>query len=655
MGLTTRITNALGLSRQYTNPAISFPDYLNLVQFSFNNNSYLVGALNQTIKGHSEEIGTGFDSLVQQAYRTNAVVFACELARIQLFSEARFQFQRMRNGRPGELYGLPSLDILEHPWKTAITGDLLTRALLDADFGGTAFHVRTRSGIRRLRPDWVTMILGSENDVNMMAGDPDAEVIGLAYQPGGKADVEKRPVVYYTRDQFSVFAPIPDPLATYRGMPWVMPVIREVVADKQMTDHKSQFLVNGATPNLTVAVDKDLKEAANPKAFAEWVEAFKKSSGSEDAWRKYSTWYLAGGTTVTKVGSNMQEIDFKAVQGAGETRIAAAAGVPPVIVGLSEGLQAATYSNYGQARRRFADNTMRPLWRNIAGSLEVIVPPPSGSRLWYDDRDIQALAEDKKDLAEVRQLETQQMRTLIDTGFTADSVVKSVTTGDWSQLAHTGLFSVQLQAPGSTKMPAGEVPGETPVGPGTKPATLPAGDTSTKPLTSGVQPSQPSGRELELAGALRALEAFASRNDPGHTITVHSPDIHIPAPDLSGIDRLAEGVRDLIAREQPIPQVTVEAADLSGIESAIRDQPAPVVNVEAPVVNVAAPEVTVTVEPLSEATVRALTVREVPVVNVQTPATLDVNILSEPPSRKRTRVTKRNGQGQVDETLTEDA
>ncbi len=33
-----------------------------------------------------------------------------------------------------------------------------------------------------------------------------------------------------------------------------------------------------------------------------------------------------------------------------------------------------------------------------------------------------------------------------------------------SILVHSGLFSVQLQAPGSTKMPVGEAPGEIPVG-----------------------------------------------------------------------------------------------------------------------------------------------------------------------------------------------
>jgi hypothetical protein len=120
----------------------------------------------------------------------------------------------------------------------------------------------------------------------------------------------------------------------------------------------------------------------------------------------------------------------------------------------------------------------------MAGSLETLVPPPPGARLWYDDRDIQALAEDKMDLAQVRGLEAQQIRTLIDAGYDAASVTDSVMTGDWSRLVHTGLFSVQLQAPGSTKMPAGEVPGETPVGAGTKPEVIPPNDTSTKPLAA---------------------------------------------------------------------------------------------------------------------------------------------------------------------------
>lgn len=452
MGLTDRLSNAWkALTSERSFPTMSMADYAELVRI--NNATYAVGAgFSQTIKGHEEEISTSFSGLIQQAYKSNAVVFACELARIQLFSEARFQFQRMRNGRPGDLFGNDSLAILEHPWPTGVTGDLLTRALIDADFGGTAFNVRAVDGtIRRLRPDWVTMVLGSEKDPDVQAGDSTADVLGVIYHPGGKA--AGRPVETFLRENVSIFAPIPDPEASYRGMPWLMPIAREIAGDKMMTEHKIAYLANGATPNLVVSLDKEMKQAENPAAFAEWIKEFKKANPT-NGWDKFSTMYLAGGITVARVGSSMQEVDFKQIQGAGETRIAAAAGVPPVIVGLSEGLQAATYSNYGQARRRFADNTMRPLWRNMAGSLETIVPPPKGSRLWYDDRDIQALAEDKKDLAEVRQLEAQQIGRLLDAGFEAESVISAITTGDWTRLSHSGLFSVQLQPPQPDGPPA---------------------------------------------------------------------------------------------------------------------------------------------------------------------------------------------------------
>src|SRR5690554_7182910 len=52
---------------------------------------------------------------------------------------------------------------------------------------------------------------------------------------------------------------------------------------------------------------------------------------------------------------------------------------------LSEGLQAATYSNYGQARRHFGDMWARPQWRSICAALETILPVPEGARLWRSE------------------------------------------------------------------------------------------------------------------------------------------------------------------------------------------------------------------------------------------------------------------------------
>ena len=95
---------------------------------------------------------------------------------------------------------------------------------------------------------------------------------------------------------------------------------------------------------------------------------------------------------------------FTAVQAAGENRIASAAGVPGIVVGLKEAQDAATYTNYGPAMRRFADLTMRPNWRSACASLAKLVNVPAGSRLWYDITDIAALREGERERAETAQI-----------------------------------------------------------------------------------------------------------------------------------------------------------------------------------------------------------------------------------------------------------
>jgi hypothetical protein len=86
--------------------------------------------------------------------------------------------------------------------------------------------------------------------------------------------------------------------------------------------------------------------------------------------------------------------------------------------------------------------------------MATIIDVPSDSRLWYDDRDIPFLQEDEKDDAEIQQVaggDDPDARGR--EGFTWESAVAAVTNDDMTMLEHTGLFSVQLQTPGSD--PAG--------------------------------------------------------------------------------------------------------------------------------------------------------------------------------------------------------
>ncbi len=425
----------LAEERSSADPLISMADYLGLLQqFSFQGVSY-------TLPGSSqEEVSGAYRSLARYAYKANGVVFACMLVRATHFSEARFQFRRIRNGRPGDLWGNSDLAALEKPWPGATTGDLLAGMLQHADLGGNAFITNRYGGMRLLRPDWVTMVVGSQSDPNVAAWDPQADVLGYIYEPGGPRS--GRDPVRFDADEVAHFKPIPDPEAQFRGMSWLTPLVREIMADKAATDHKLAFFEKGATPNLVVKF-----AAPNLDEFKTWIDAFRE--GHEGAANAYKTIFLANGADATVVGADLRQLDFKMVQGAGETRVAAAANVPPIIVGLSEGLQAATYSNYAQARRRFADGTMRPLWRNAAGSLAHIVNVPGDSELWYDDSGVSFLKEDLRDAAAILGMNAITTRQLTDAGFTPESVVAAVSSGDLKLLQHTGLFSVQLQPPGA--------------------------------------------------------------------------------------------------------------------------------------------------------------------------------------------------------------
>jgi HK97 family phage portal protein len=385
----------------------------------------------QTIPGQTpREVSQTFQGYVQDIYKSNGVVFACMAVRQRLFSEARFQFQQQRQGRPGDLFGTPALQILEVPWTNGTTGDLLSRAILDVDLEGNFYAYRDGDQLRRMRPDWVSIALSGTTEL-------DVEIIGYGYHPGGYNSGQ--PVVALLPEDVLHWAPNPDPQAKFRGMSWLTPIIREVEADTAASAHKLQFFQNGATPNMVATFDP----AVSKPAFDAFVIAFR--DGHEGVANAYKTVFLGGGADVQVVGANMQQMTFKETQGAGETRIAAAAGVPPIMVGLSEGLQAATYSNYSQATRSLGDVTMRPLWRTFCSAAANIIQVPTGSVLWYDDRNIPFLQNDEADAASIQQTRAATMSTLLAAGYEAQSVEAAVSNDDLGLLNHTGLFSVQLQ------------------------------------------------------------------------------------------------------------------------------------------------------------------------------------------------------------------
>ncbi len=393
-----------------------------------------------------EEVDHTFAGFVNSAYKRNGVVFACVMARALPFSEARFQFQRLSGGRPGDLFGTPALGLLERPWPNGTTGELLIRMEQDASLAGNSYWTPVGSGdsrrLRRLRPDWVSIVSGVRDRADLSPFELESEVLYYLYSPVDPSGKRVESVML-TPAQVVHYSPVPDPDAQWRGMSWLSPIIREIEADTATTTHKLKFFEHGATPPFAIKYDPSI----STEAFQRFVEHFKREhSGTANA---YKVLHLGGGADPTTVGTDLRQLDFKATQGAGETRIAAAAGVGAIMARLSEGLQGSALNsgNYNAAKRQFADMTIRPLWRTVSAALDKpsVCGTQAGARLWYDGRDVAFLAEDERDAAEIQGRQAETIARLTDAGYDPGSVVAAVRAGDFSLLSHSGLYSVQLQ------------------------------------------------------------------------------------------------------------------------------------------------------------------------------------------------------------------
>ncbi len=394
-------------------------------------------------------------------YHRNGPVFALVAARLQVFSQARFQWTRGTAGNARDMFGTRDLDLLERPWANARTPALLGRMELGASETGNAFIRRIRrprsltggpeDRLGVLRPEWVTIILGSQEETEAPEQAADVEVVGYAYSPGGDASRAQ----LFLPGEVVHYAPLPDPSAQFRGMSWITPVLNEINSDHASELHKAKFFENAATPNLAIKFD--------PTVTLEAVRGFKKLLEDEHkgAFNAYKTLYLGGGADPVAVGKDFQQLQFAATQGKGESRLASAAGVPPSWVGFSEGLQGSALNagNFDSAaRRRMGDGTMQHLWATAAATLEGLFDKteiPRGAMLWHDTRWIPFLRDDAEKSALTQQTQASTISSLISSGFTAESAIQAVDDGDLALLEHTGLVSVQLQKPGSQQATGG--------------------------------------------------------------------------------------------------------------------------------------------------------------------------------------------------------
>jgi phage portal protein BeeE len=360
----------------------------------------------------------------QQVNGSDSPVFSAILVRMMLLAEAQFQFQAKDDKH---LYGNQSLKALEHPFGPGSTsGELIARMEQDGSIAGNAYIWSTPDAdapLVRLRPDWVTIV---SELVPVDGGGSYRRKVGYWHQPPQGTAGHGAPFMAPAAE-VAHWHPIPDPAADFRGMSWLTPVMRDIQGDDAMTRYKVRYLQNNATPNIVIKYAQKLQPATLDSIRDRMTARY---GGPDNAGK---TLVLDQGADLTLAGNSLSQMDFSNVSVEGVQRILAPSGVPGLLIGL-ESIKGAGKS-YEEVIRRFADLTLRPLWRSMCAALEELVPDvPAGSQLWYDTGAIAALQEGEQVRAQVSLIRAQALLALRQAGYDQMSAVAAVGAGDMSQL-----------------------------------------------------------------------------------------------------------------------------------------------------------------------------------------------------------------------------
>jgi len=389
---------------------------------------------------------------IVNAAQPNSVVTAAVFTRALVLSQLWFEYE---NWQTGARFRHRDLSIFEEPGGFTTMPRLLVDMEVSQSYAGNTYVWKDskRGRLRVLRPDYVSIVLGSdapperlEDAERAPAGDRrealdyalDAEVVAYVYQPSPLVAPQVIPaseVAHWVSEGHA--------LSPWLGSSWITSCVREIVAEEQADVYADKFFQQGATPRLVYKMD--------PRLNKDQAAAFKQLNEEQSAglYNSHRTLYVGGATDVQVVGSKLGDLALERFRAMLENRLASRSRVPPQILQTAAGNSGSSLNsgNYDSARKQFADLFFEPYADGLAAALQKIAPGPKrASRLSWDRRRVLLLQQDLLDGAEVLAKNMSAIRTGIDTGFEPDAMVTAVTTANLGSLVgkHSGKFSVQL-------------------------------------------------------------------------------------------------------------------------------------------------------------------------------------------------------------------
>ena len=156
--------------------------------------------------------------------------------------------------------------------------------------------------------------------------------------------------------------PNPDLNQPWQAQPALRSVASAVDTTNEIDNYVYSLLKNDAVPRMALKLPqgREMDKPAKDRFRSQWQAMYGGANRGGIA-------ILDQGADITRVGLDMAELAFDALRNVPQTEIAGALRVPPILAGLSVGLEHATYSNIEQASKDFTNRTLVPALARACG------------------------------------------------------------------------------------------------------------------------------------------------------------------------------------------------------------------------------------------------------------------------------------------------
>jgi HK97 family phage portal protein len=311
-------------------------------------------------------ISTKFWELAREGYAGNAAVYACLRVLCAAVSEPPL-IAVMRDPSTGNETPLPwdhpLVKLMENP-NELMTGHAmweLTELYVGITGRACWWKERDRTGaiisLWPLRPDRVGPIY-SDSII------PGQRVIsGWTYLIPGTTNyipIPRKDVLTFVNPD-----PVGDSGGIVEGLGALQVLAREVSADNQASTFVGALLHNHAIPGTILTTKNRIKNAEDASIIK---HAFMDQFGGLN---RGQPMVIDAETTVTQTGFSLQQLEFPQLRRIAESRIAAAYGVPAILVGLLVGLESGIRATMEEQREYFTETTCSSKWTRYEGQYQL--------------------------------------------------------------------------------------------------------------------------------------------------------------------------------------------------------------------------------------------------------------------------------------------